>query len=135
MMRSDGRGNLDWRPFSIEHGTIQEAFGSSAVTFGEQSTKIVCSIKAEVATPMPSEPNRGPIVYHLESVQTGSSLYTRQDEAETTKDRMLHIISSLYRNVIDRAELLLYKGEFAWRLNVDILVFDELRLHQLDFIC
>ena len=48
---------------------------------------------------------------------------------------MLHIISSLYRNVIDRAELLLYKGEFAWRLNVDILVFDELRLHQLDFIC
>ena len=42
---------------------------------------------------------------------------------------MLQIVSSLYKNVINRSELLLYKGEHAWRFNVDVLVFDELRLH------
>ena len=48
---------------------------------------------------------------------------------------MSHIINSLYKNIVDRAELMIFKGEFSWLLNVDILVFDELRLHQLDFIC
>ena len=29
----------------------------------------------------------------------------------------------------------IYKAEFAWNLNVDILVMDELALHQLDHVC
>lgn len=38
----------------------------------------------------------------------------------------------LYGNIIDRAELMIYKGEFVWNLNVDILVLDELEMSQLD---
>ena len=30
---------------------------------------------------------------------------------------------------------MIYKGEFVWNLNVDILVLDELDMHQLDHIC
>ena len=29
---------------------------------------------------------------------------------------------------------MIFKAEFAWLLNVDILVFDELALHQLDYV-
>jgi len=29
---------------------------------------------------------------------------------------------------------MIFKGQFAWKLNVDVLVFDELALHQVDFI-
>jgi exosome complex RNA-binding protein Rrp42 (RNase PH superfamily) len=47
-LRSDGRSNLDWRPFETEKGSIPEAFGSSTVCFGEQRTQIMCSIKADV---------------------------------------------------------------------------------------
>ncbi len=42
---------------------------------------------------------------------------------------MLQILTTLYSNLVDRGELLIYKGEFAWHLNVDILVLDELALH------
>lgn len=51
-----------------------------------------------------------------------------------TKWRMLQILQTLYGNIIDRTELCIYKQEFAWHLNVDILVLDELALHQIDQI-
>jgi exosome complex RNA-binding protein Rrp42 (RNase PH superfamily) len=44
------------------------------------------------------------------------------------------VLTTLYGNIIDRAELAIFKGEFAWTLNVDILVMDELALHQIDQI-
>ena len=41
---------------------------------------------------------------------------------------------TLYSNIIDRSELMIFKGEFVWNLNVDILVLDELELSQFDHI-
>lgn len=58
-IRRDGRGQLDNRVFNVELGTIVNGYGSSTVTFGEEQTQIICSIKAEVTKPLPSEPNRG----------------------------------------------------------------------------
>ena len=47
---------------------------------------------------------------------------------------MAQIMHTLYGNIIDRSELMIFKGEFVWNLNVDILVLDELEMHQLDHI-
>ena len=91
-------------------------------------------IKAEVQKPLPSEPTKGQIFFHLESSQTGSSLFTREDAADLTRTRMAQIMHTLYGNIIDRSELMIFKGEFVWNLNVDILVLDELEMHQLDHI-
>ena len=74
------------------------------------------------------------ITYHLESSQTGSSLFTREDAADLTRTRMVQILNTLYGNIIDRSELNIFKGEFVWNLNVDILVLDELEMAQLDHI-
>ncbi len=94
----------------------------------------MCVIKAEIAKPLPSEPSKGQITYHLESSQTGSSLFTREDAADLTRTRLVQIMQTLYGNIIDRTELMIYKNEFVWNLNVDILVLDELELSQLDHI-
>ena len=67
-------------------------------------------------------------MFHLESSQTGSSLFTREDQADLTRTRMVQILNTLYSNIIDRKELMVYKGEFVWNLNVDVLVMDELEL-------
>jgi exosome complex RNA-binding protein Rrp42 (RNase PH superfamily) len=48
---------------------------------------------------------------------------------------MINLISSLYSNIINKEELLVAEGRFSWFLNVDILVMEELSLHQLDYIC
>jgi len=68
-------------------------------------------------------------MFHLESSQTGASLFTREDQADLTRNKMLHILKTVFINIIDRSELGIFKGEFAWFLNVDILVMDELSLH------
>ena len=91
-MRSDGRANLDFRPQSVRLGTVPEAFGSAEVTFGEEKTKVICVIKAEIQKPLPSEPSAGQIMFHLESSQTGSSLFTREDAADMTKTRMSSLL-------------------------------------------
>lgn len=41
---------------------------------------------------------------------------------------MQHIVQSLYSNLIDRRELSIFNGEFAWNLHVDLLVFDEISM-------
>jgi exosome complex RNA-binding protein Rrp42 (RNase PH superfamily) len=50
------------------------------------------------------------------------------------KARLLQILTTLYSNIIDRSELCIFAGEFAWHLNVDVLVLDELALNQIDQI-
>jgi len=45
-----------------------------------------------------------------------------------TRTRLVQIMQTLYGNIIDRSELMIFKGEFVWNLNVDILVLDELEL-------
>ena len=46
----------------------------------------------------------------------------------------MQILTTLYSNIIDRSELCIFAGEFAWHLNVDVLVLDELALNQIDQI-
>lgn len=48
---------------------------------------------------------------------------------------MLLLIQQLYSNIIDRSELTIFKNQFCWNLNVDILVFSALQLCQIDYIC
>jgi exosome complex RNA-binding protein Rrp42 (RNase PH superfamily) len=86
--RRDGRANLDFRPFTVQQGVIPHGFGSSQVIFGEEGTKIICSIKSELQKPLPSEPRNGQIKFHLESSQTGSSVAVREDEADFLKRRI-----------------------------------------------
>ncbi|CDW84684.1 UNKNOWN [Stylonychia lemnae] len=133
-IRRDGRGNLDFREFKIELGTIPHAFGSSSLIFGEEDINIICAIKADLQKPLPSEPNKGQIRFHLESSQTGSSLFTREEQSELNKNRLTSILNALYGNIINREELKVFEGQFCWFLNVDILVMEELSLQQIDFI-
>ena len=66
-IRSDGRGNTDSRQVKVSLGTVQEAFGSSTVVYGETDTQIICAIKAEIQKPLDSEPAQGQVAFHLES--------------------------------------------------------------------
>eukprot|EP00347_Sterkiella_histriomuscorum_P020972 403335752 len=133
-IRRDGRGPLDHRSYKINLGTIPHAFGSASLMFGEEEVQIICAIKADLQKPLPSEPKKGQIKFHLESSQTGSSLFTREEQSEIIKNRLLNILYTLYGNIIDREELNVFEGQFSWLLNVDILVMEELSFQQLDYI-
>jgi exosome complex RNA-binding protein Rrp42 (RNase PH superfamily) len=57
--RRDGRGLLDYRNFKLQLGAVPHGFGSSQLVFGEEETQIICSIKAELQKPLPSQPRNG----------------------------------------------------------------------------
>lgn len=116
------------------YGSVPEAYGSCTLRFGEEDTQIVCAIKAEVMKPLQGEPDKGQVSIYLESTQTGRSLFSREDQQETTKQRLSSILKTLQTNVIDRKELSIFAGQYCWYLHVDILVFAELSMDQLDYI-
>jgi len=42
-------------------------------------------------------------------------LFTHEQDADMTKQRLLHILSTLYTNtVVDREELVIFKAEYVW---------------------
>jgi exosome complex RNA-binding protein Rrp42 (RNase PH superfamily) len=134
-MRSDGRTNTDPLPYAEVLGTVPEAYGSATATFGEQHTQVICAIKAEIQKPLASTPLSGQVTFHLESSQTGSTLFKHEADAESLRQKMIQILQTLLGNtIINRDELTVFKGEFAWNLNVDLLVLDELCLSQVDAI-
>jgi exosome complex RNA-binding protein Rrp42 (RNase PH superfamily) len=133
--RADGRSNTDPYEYSHTLSTVDEAFGSATVKFGDHDTQIICAIKAEIQKPLKSEPTKGQVSFHLESSQTGSSLFTHEAEADVMKQRLVSILDTLYGNsLVNREELMICRGEYVWHLFVDILVLDELSLNQIDMI-
>lgn len=85
--------------------------------------------------PVASEPDCGQISFFLESSQTGRSLFVREDAAENLKQRMLSVLQNLFANIVDRRKLCIFNGQFCWNLQVDVLIFAELSLVQLDYLC
>jgi exosome complex RNA-binding protein Rrp42 (RNase PH superfamily) len=47
---------------------------------------------------------------------------------------MQNLLKNMATNMIDRGELEIFKGQFSWFLHVDLLVFQELSLDQMDYI-
>ena len=47
---------------------------------------------------------------------------------------MKAILESICLEMIDRSELMIFKGEFSWNLNVDLLVLDEMSMEQIDYL-
>lgn len=58
--RQDGRGFLDYRPFSVEQGIIQNAEGSALARVGD--TKVLCAIKFDLLAPFPDRPNEAVVM-------------------------------------------------------------------------
>ena len=84
--------------------------------------------------PLRSEPDMGQMDLYLETCQTGRSLFVREDSAELLKKRMQMILSKMLSNMVDRSELQIFKDEFCWFMHVDLLVFSELNLEQIDYL-
>lgn len=63
--------------------------------------------------------HKGTIKYYVESIQTGSSLYTKERKADKTKNLLNSYLDKYMNDVIDRNELYLDQNT-SWLLNVDV---------------
>ncbi|PFH48998.1 hypothetical protein AMATHDRAFT_148629 [Amanita thiersii Skay4041] len=117
-VRPDGREFGEWRPVSVDVGSISTADGSSLVKLGE--TIIVCGVKAEIAEPELERPNEGFLVPNLDLPAMCSAKFKPgppSEEAQVVSDRLNEAI--LASDMLSLRSLCIEPGKAAWVLYVD----------------
>ena len=64
---------------------------------------------------------KGTIKYYVESIQTGSSLFTKERKADKVKNLINSYLDKYMSDIIDRSELYLDQNT-SWMLNVDVFL-------------
>jgi len=123
-IRNDGRGRLDYRPFTLETGIISQTNGSARIVL--DTTDVLVGIKAELGEPEPDTPNLGKLQVSVECCPSASPEFEGRGanalnvELATVIHRMLQ-----NSNVIDLSKLCLLEGLKCWIIYVDALVLDS----------
>ncbi|RZF38645.1 hypothetical protein LSTR_LSTR003451 [Laodelphax striatellus] len=122
-VRPDGRSLMKVRPATINVGSISTADGSAVVKIGR--TTVVCGIKAELATPKPSQPQLGFVVANVELPPLCSATFRPgppSDIAQTMTSMLGSIVDSC--GLIDLSQLCVSKEHLVWILHCDIVCLD-----------
>lgn len=123
-MRPDRRTELEFRPLSIQTGTIGTSEASSTVRLG--NTTVIGAVKLEVAEPTVESSNEGFLVLNV-TLCAGSSPSVRagppSEYAQSMTQRMSLLLSSL--KVVSRESLVIVPGKLSWVLYLDAFVLND----------
>lgn len=134
-LRADGRGRLDFRPFSLEVDVVPQAAGSARLRLGR--TDILVSIKTDIGRPALEAPTQGLVVCSVDAASgaaaaasAGSGMGAEGTEDKHRRDRLAEMSTTLtciLRDAggIDLEELGLADGKHCWAVYVDVLILDE----------
>jgi exosome complex RNA-binding protein Rrp42 (RNase PH superfamily) len=87
---------------------------------------MLCSVRAEIVTPAPSNPNVGVVELHVEGIS--SSISTMNNNNSTTKRRRIEdeiqaTLSKLLLNyIVDIQSLCIVPEYYCWKLNIDLFL-------------
>jgi len=122
-VRRDGRDVKDFRDLQIENNILPHVNGSSYVRLG-LGMEVMCSIKLDVAEPMPNFPDRGMVTFSLDfSPSCGLKIDDRR-RAELSRqigERLQCVL--LGSSSIDLNSLCIIHGKYCWLVHIDFIVF------------
>eukprot|EP00741_Cyanophora_paradoxa_P024045 tig00021721_g23220.t1 len=120
-LRSDGRGCLDYRSFSIETGLLAQANGSARVRLAR--TDVLVGVKAEIAKPAEGRPDRGMVACAVECCPTASAEFQGR-QAEEINAELTRVLEQQFEHpsALDYASLSIQPGRTCWVLFIDALV-------------
>lgn len=123
-IRGDGRGRLDYRPFSIETGVVPNANGSARLLL--DGTHILVAVNVAIGEPLASAPTQGQILCSVQC-STSASLDVGGREERNVN---VELSSGLQRVIthsksIDLNKLGLIEGQQCWNIYVDAMVLDS----------
>lgn len=121
--RMDGRSNLHHRPYSLLSPTSSPILsnGSSRLFLPASNTDILCSIKAELVHP-PFIKSEGVIDLNVDILPFASLSKDRKDIRKEEQEVTSTLTHLLLPHLLNRNKLVVLKGRYVWRLNIDILV-------------
>lgn len=123
-IRPDGRELMQNRPVIINANSISTADGSSIVKIGD--TTVICGIKAELATPKATDPEKGFIITNIELTPLCSSKFRPgppAEEAQIYSQCLYDIV--LNSGIMDFKELCITKEKLVWNLYCDLACLDH----------
>ncbi len=139
--RFDGRSNLHLRPYTIlkSSSTTQQqnsnqldltpiiSNGSSRLFLPGSNTNVLCSIKAEIVHPPQYQTkHEGLIELNIDLLPFASSTSSSSMDRRNIRKEEMEITSTLMHllipHLVDKEQLVVVKGKYVWRLNVDVLV-------------
>ncbi len=118
-IRLDGRKLDEFRPITIETGTLSTAEGSAHITCG--ATDVMVGIKFELGTPYSDRPDEGSLMVNAELRPMSNPKFELGPptidsiEASRVIDRGIR-----ESKAIDEKALCLKAGEKVWKVNVDV---------------
>ncbi|XP_026857387.1 exosome complex component RRP43 [Electrophorus electricus] len=121
--RPDGRELGEFRPTTLNIGSINTAEGSALVKIG--NTTVICGIKAELALPSSDAPDKGYIVPNVDLPPLCSSRFRPGppgEQAQTASQFIADVIDS--SNIIKKEDLCIEKSKLCWVLYCDIMCLD-----------
>ncbi|XP_030056261.1 exosome complex component RRP43 [Microcaecilia unicolor] len=121
--RPDGRELGEFRPTTVNIGSITTADGSSLVKLG--STTVLCGIKAEFSAPPTDAPNKGYIVPNVDLPSLCSSRFRPGppgEEAQVASQFIADVIEN--SQIVLKEDLCIANGKLAWVLYCDIICLD-----------
>ena len=126
-LRLDGRSKIQLRDFSILNDVIKSCMSSYKLSYMDNQKEILFTVKGEIVPKQSAKEER------LLNV-TIDSMYKIEDNK--LKKEIENYIEILILDKIDPEILRINKNfdDFYWRLNVDVYIFDALRMSLLQLL-
>ncbi len=121
--RIGGRAPDEFRPLTVEKGTIGSAEGSARIHLG--NTDVLIGIKMDIGEPYPDTPNKGVLTTAAELIPMASPTFEsgppREDAIELARvvDRGIRETQT-----VDLEKLCIEPGEKVWILFLDMHILD-----------
>ncbi len=122
--REDGRDYQQYRPISIETGTIQRAEGSARVRIG--NSDVIAGVKMDIGQPFPDSPREGVLMVNAELSALASPEFENGPPSETAIE-LARVVDRGIResNTLDVEKLCIEEGEKVWMVFVDINIVNH----------
>ncbi|KAL7847466.1 hypothetical protein AOLI_G00221840 [Acnodon oligacanthus] len=121
--RPDGRELGEFRPTTLNIGSINTADGSALVRIG--NTTVICGIKAELSAPSTDAPDKGHIVPNVDLPPLCSSRFRPGppgEQAQAASQFIADVIDG--SQIIKKEDLCIEKSKLCWVLYCDIMCLD-----------
>eukprot|EP01117_Protostelium_nocturnum_P009149 TRINITY_DN3275_c0_g1_i2.p1 TRINITY_DN3275_c0_g1~~TRINITY_DN3275_c0_g1_i2.p1 ORF type:complete len:289 (+),score=117.75 TRINITY_DN3275_c0_g1_i2:201-1067(+) len=122
--RNDGRNRLDFRPFKVKTGILNQTNGSSRVLLS--NTDVLVGIKCEVGDPDPHFPSQGRIHVSVECCPSASPEFEGRG-AESLNNELTLVIERIVKDnsALDLSQLCILSGKVVWNVYIDVMVLNS----------
>ena len=143
-IRVDGRNAMETRKYDMEQNVINNCFSSLKLIYNNSKNEILFTIKGELIKDNLEEKNdkdkninenNSRIIINIDSMSM-SSRGQNSEEYKNIKNKMESLLNKLMISKINTDSLMINKKDpkLFWKLNLDIFVFDDLRMSLFQLI-